>query len=102
MTLSNFSSGFLKRLRGNAYRDPARDWLILLICATIALAGVVVWNAWVFDTVANGGTIGATATGTPSVFNSSSLETVHSIFTSRAAEESKYMAGTYHFEDPSQ
>lgn len=102
MTISNFSSSFLKRLRSSAYRDPARDWLILLICAMIALAGIVVWNAWVFDTVASGGTIGTSATGTLPVFNSSSLETVHTIFTTRAAEEAKYMTGTYHVEDPSQ
>ncbi|MHB8710325.1 MAG: hypothetical protein ACYC6X_02110 [Minisyncoccota bacterium] len=95
-------SSFFTRLRASTRQDPVRDWLILLTLSTLALAGIVVWNVWTFDTVATGGIIGAPATGTPPVFSRSSLDTIHTIFTSRAAEEAKYMTGAYHFADPSQ
>lgn len=102
MNILNSPNSFLKHLHVSTRRDPARDWLLLLVFSTIALAGIIVWNAWAFDTVANGGVIGVSATGTTPVFNHSSLDTIHSIFTSRAAEEAKYMTGVYRFVDPSQ
>lgn len=93
---------FFKRLRRNSYSDPARDWLMLVALALIAFAVILVWAAWVFDTVSRGGTIGApTAVKLPN-FDSSSLTTIHNVFDSRAAEESKYESGVYHFDDPSQ
>ncbi len=102
MNIFNSSNSFLRRLRNSVHRDPARDWLMLLAFSTVALAGIIVWNARAFDTVANGGVIGVSATGTPPVFSHSSLDTIHSIFTSRATEEAKYVTGTYRFVDPSQ
>lgn len=84
------------------YADPERDWLVLLIVSVMVLSGVVVWNAWAFDTVANGGVIGSPATSTAPVFSKSSLDDLHAIFANRAAEEDKYMSGAYHFSDPSQ
>jgi hypothetical protein len=81
---------------------PARDWLVLIIFSILALVGIVVWNVWAFDTVANGGVIGAPVTGTPTVFNQTSLDTIHTIFVNRAAEEEKYEKGVYRFPDPSQ
>jgi hypothetical protein len=101
--MSIFSSNsFLKHFQYGAYLNPVRDWLALLIFSTIALIGIIVWNVWAFDTVANGGVIGTVATSTSPVFDQTSLDTIHTVFANRAAEESKYITGTYRFSDPSQ
>lgn len=63
---------------------------------------IIIWNVWAFDTVANGGVIGTSATSTPTVFNSSSIDAVRAVFAKRAAEEAKYETGVYRFNDPSQ
>lgn len=81
--------------------DPTRDWLILLISGVLVLIGIVVWNAWAFDTVAGGGFIGSSATSTERAFSQKSLDAIHTVFTDRAAEEAKYTSGVYHFPDPS-
>lgn len=102
MTIFDSTGSFIKRLRSNASVDPVRDWLVLLTVATIALAGIIVWNVWAFDTVAAGGTIGSPAPEAPAVLNNSSLDTIRTIFENRAAEEAKYRTGTYRYADPSQ
>ena len=102
MNTPHFIGSFLKRLRGGIRRDPVRDWLLLLTFSTIALTCTVVWNTLTFNAVTKGDAIGTAATGTPPIFNKSSLDAIHAIFTSRAAEESNYINGTYHFADPSQ
>lgn len=93
---------FFRRLRYGTHIDPVRDWLALLAFSAIALAGIVVWNAWAFDTIASGGVIGTAATSTPPIFSQSSLDAIHAIFANRAAEKAKYETGTYRFADPSQ
>lgn len=93
---------FLKHFQYGTYLNPVRDWLVLLTLSAIMLVGIIVWNVWVFDTVANGGSIGTTATSTFPIFNKSSLDTIHTIFANRAAEKVKYETGTYRFADPSQ
>ncbi len=93
---------FFSHLRDGAHQDPARDWLALITLSSIALAGLIVWNARTFDTVANGGVIGAPMPRTASIFDQAALNTVHTIFANRAAEEAKYRTGTYRFTDPSQ
>lgn len=93
---------FLKRIRLFTRHDPTRDWLALLLCSGIALMGIIVWNAWVFDRVASGGVVGTRATSTPPIFNQSSLDTIHAIFDNRAIEEHKYVTGEYRYIDPSQ
>jgi len=102
MTISSLIGSLLKRLRYGAYLNPVRDWLILVIFSAIAFAGIVVWNVWAFDTVANGGVIGIAATSSPPLFNRSSLDTINTVFANRAAEEAKYETGIYSFADPSQ
>ncbi len=102
MNISYFKNSFQKRLHYGVRIDPARDWLVLLTLSVIALAGIVVWNVWTFDTVASGGSIGATVTETPPIFNRSSIDAIHTIFDSRASEEAKYVTGAYHYIDPSQ
>lgn len=92
----------LKRFRRNSYQDPARDWLVMITLSLIAFVGIVVWDIWAFDTVVRGGTIGAQTAQAPATFDTSALDDVHTIFESRAAEEQKYVTGTYHFVDPSQ
>jgi hypothetical protein len=92
---------FFKRLRYSVL-DPVRDWLVLLTLSIIAFISIVVWNAWAFDTVANGGTIGATAPTAATSFDPASLNAIHEIFEDRAGEAGKYMNGMYRFADPSQ
>lgn len=102
MNIFNSISSFFKRLHTGTHQDPVRDWLILIICSLIALAGIIVWNAWAFDTVASGGVIGTPVSGAPPVFSRTSLDTIHTIFASRADEQAKYVTGTYRYADPSQ
>jgi hypothetical protein len=94
-------TSYLKRIRLLTSLDPERDWIILLITSIIVLTGIVVWNAWTFDTVVNGGAIGSAATSTPPLFDQISLETIHTIFDERASEEKKYVSGAYRYVDPS-
>lgn len=98
----NHFNFFLKHFRKGFPQDPDRDWIVLLISAAICLAGIVVWNIWVFDTVANGGSIGPVATSSTPVFSRSSLDAVHAIFTDRLNESVKYTDGIYRYADPSQ
>lgn len=102
MNFSSFLTTLRNRLTYGERINPARDWLILLGLGLILVAAVIGWNVWAFDTVANGGVIGSNATSTPTVFNRSSLDTIHAIFDSRAAEEEKYQTGVYTYSDPSQ
>jgi hypothetical protein len=93
---------FLKNIRLFSRFDPTRDWLALVSLATLFLAGIIVWNAWMFDTVANGGVIGERATTTTPLFNQSSLDTIRTVFSTRESEEIKYVTGVYSYPDPSQ
>ena len=93
---------FIQRLRSSASIDPVRDWLVLLTTAMIALMGIIIWSVWAFSTVAGGGTLSAPTTKAPTIFDNSSLDTIHAIFESRAAEETKYRTGAYRYTDPSQ
>ena len=101
MNILNTIGAFFERLRGGG-RDPVRDWLAMITFSAVALAGIVVWNVWAFDTVASGGVIGAPAPATTPMFNNSSLDAIHSIFATRVAEEAKYLSGVYRYVDPSQ
>lgn len=104
MNIPSLVTSFLMRARRRARADPSRDWLALLTLSAIVLAGIVVWNIWAFETVADGGAIGgAPAKPTPSIIlNHASLDVVRAIFESRAAEKAKYSTGTYRYADPSQ
>ena len=102
MSILNFSNVFLKRLRVGAPKDPMRDWIMALIFSAIVLAGVIVWNAWAFDTIARGGVIGSVEPSSLPAFKSSSLDAIHDIFSNRVAEEAKYETGVYRYADPSQ
>ena len=103
MKLSSFSFGSpLERLRHSWRRDPARDWFMLLGFAALFFSVILVWNMWLFDTVSRGDVIGSAPAPTPTALGSTSLGTVQAVFASRAAEESKYAGGIYHFTDPSQ
>ncbi len=100
MRIPNAIGSFLKR--PHARLDPTRDWLTMLTLSAILFAGIIVWNAWTFDTVASGGVIGAPVTGSTPVFSHSTLDAIHAIFTARATEEAKYQTGVYTYADPSQ
>jgi len=101
MNILNNTAPFLKRFRYGAI-DPVRDWLTALIFAIVVFAGIIVWNVWAFDTVANGGVIGTKAPKVSPVFNRASLDTVRVILEKRATEEAKYVTGEYRYTDPSQ
>lgn len=83
------------------HQDPVRDWLVLVAVSAVVLIGTIVWNAWTFNTIAKGGVIGTPSTRTSPTFSRTSLNTIRAIFDSRAAEQSKYVTGEYHFTDPS-
>lgn len=100
--MSNHFNFLIKRIRSFSQLDPERDWIILLIASGIALTGIIVWNAWIFDTIATGGVIGSPMPNATPVFNQSSLDAIHTIFTSRAREEANYVSDVYHYIDPSQ
>lgn len=102
MNISNFLANSLKRLRCGGRRDPARDWLALLAVSLIALAGIVVWHVWAFDTVARGGAIGAPAKVTTPASSRIPLDAIRTTFENRAVEEAKYTSGAYRYADPSQ
>lgn len=102
MNISNLVTQFLKRVRRGAREDPARDWLALVTVSLIALAGIIVWHVWAFDTVARGGAIGTPAKVASSTSKRASLDAIRAIFESRAAEEAKYASGVYRYADPSQ
>ena len=102
MRISNLIGSLLKRLRSMTRIDPSRDWLIMLVLSAFVLAGSIVWNVWTFNTVANGGSIGAPADKTSPIFSRSSLDAIRAIFAQRAAEEAKYETGVYQYTDPSQ
>lgn len=102
MNIFTRMSSLLQQLREGGRHDPMRDWLLLLTLSTITLASIIVWNVWAFDTVANGGVIGTSVPKAPPAFNQASLDAIHTIFTSREAEEKKYETGVYRFVDPSQ
>lgn len=101
MNIFSFVGSHMQRLRYGARLDPVRDWMILLVLSLVMLIGIVAWNIWAFNTVAQGGTIGAPAAGAPMVFSRASLDAINAIFTNRAAEETKYATGVYTFADPS-
>jgi len=101
MRIFHSIGSFVRRVHFSTSIDPVRNWLVLLTLSTIALASIIVWNVWAFDTVANGGAIGTTNTKAPEVFSQASLETIRVIFENRANEEAKYVTGVYRFADPS-
>ncbi|OGG76415.1 hypothetical protein A2950_00960 [Candidatus Kaiserbacteria bacterium RIFCSPLOWO2_01_FULL_55_19] len=102
MSTPRFISSFVKRLRADTHQDPVRDWLALITLSAVVLAGIIVWNVWAFDTVAQGGTIGTAPTAVSQVFNRTSLDAIQTIFAERSAEEAKYATGAYRYADPSQ
>lgn len=100
--MPQFLRTLIRRFRALRYIDPERDWITLLIISAILLSGVVVWNMYVFDTVANGGIIGSPPAAESPIFSQSSLDAIHTVFENRAAEEAKYLTDEYHYIDPSQ
>lgn len=103
MNIPNLATKVLKRARAGVREDPARDWLALITVSLIALAGIIVWHVWAFDTIAGGGAIGGVpAKTTSSTSARASLDAIRAIFESRAAEEAKYATGAYRYADPSQ
>ncbi len=101
MILDSFKT-YLKRIRSGVRLDPMRDWLVLVALSAMALAGIIVWNVWAFDTVADDGVIGGQTPSSSQFFNQSPIDRIHTIFTNRAEEELKYQTGVYRFNDPSQ
>lgn len=96
--LLNKLTGFLKSLSYGERIRPVRDWLVLLSCAILILAGCLIWNLWLFARVTGGEAIGsATSTTTPAA---PALDAVQQLFQKRSVEEARYK-GEYRFVDPS-
>ena len=91
----------LKKIKPSSHQDPERDWIVLLIVSIIMLTGIVVWNAWAFDTIAKGNIIGSVVSTTPAASNQSSFGEINTIFEKRATEETNYTSGVYQYVDPS-
>lgn len=104
MNIPSLAFSLLERARRAARADPTRDWLALITISVIALAGIIVWNIWAFETVAGGGAIGAAPATTASlaVPDRAALDAIHALFESRAVEKAKYSTGAYRYADPSQ
>ncbi|MBI5405653.1 hypothetical protein HY972_01275 [Candidatus Kaiserbacteria bacterium] len=102
MITVNAVTSFFKRLRGGGVRqDPVRDWLALVTLSAITLLGIIVWNVWAFDTVAQGGVIGDPKASPSSAVDTVSLDAIRAVFEERAAEKAKYVTGVYRYADPS-
>lgn len=99
--MNSSPDSFLKYFQRTARLDPERDWLMLIMLGTTVLFGVIMWNVWAFNIVAEGGVIGKTTTSTAPTFNQASLDTLRSVFVNRAAEEGKYLNNGYTYVDPS-
>lgn len=102
MNIFNHTRPLFNRFRSLARFDPVRDWIALLTISILAFVGIVIWNVWAFDTVAQGGIIGETMTDKQSLFSRSSADAIHAVFEKRADEETKYRTGVYRYADPSQ
>jgi hypothetical protein len=100
--MKNSSLGKLRNVfRYGDRMRPVRDWFVLLAISIMTLGVAVVWNAWLFDDVASGGTLLDAATSTPAAFSKSSLQSVEQIFQERAAEDATFASTTSNFTDPS-
>lgn len=88
--------------RRGPLHDPASGWFALLALAALAFSGLIVWNLWMFDQVAEGKALTSTATSTAPAFSQATLDLIHQVFEARASEEAKYQSGEYQYADPSQ
>jgi type III secretory pathway component EscU len=97
-----YNKTLLQPFRSGVSQNIKRNWLILLTLSTLVLVCIIVWNIWIFSTVVQGGVIGTSEVNTPSLLDSSSINTVEAVFQMRATEHAKYMIGVYSYSDPSQ
>lgn len=100
--MNTFFERINRRLHSLSSLDPERDWIVLLLIATLVFIGILAWNVILFDTVAQGGVIGKPVPISSPVFNQSSLDAIHGVFIDRANEEAKYTGEGYRYADPSQ
>jgi len=99
---SFFSLRLLTQTRRSIRPDPGRDWLVLLTFSGVALASLLVYNMWLFETVAGGGVLSGEAVDLTPPVSPSAVTIVRTVFEQRASEEAKYVTGTYRLSDPSQ
>lgn len=90
------------QLRTLTCPDPERDWILLVTIAIVTIGCVIVWNAWIFDRVANGATINGRGATTLTKPRQPLIDSIHAVFTERAAKEELYRGQTYPYTDPSQ
>ncbi len=101
-TITSRLSALFARAGRGAHFNPERDWALLLGTAGFVLALIVAWNVWAFNTVVGGGTLGDASQAPGAPVASTSLEAIPALLAGRAAEDAKYVDGTYRFADPSQ
>ena len=90
------------RYKGTGRANPARDWAMLLCATALALVLLLAWNIWAFKTVVSGGTLGEARPPAVAPPAANALDEISGLLSARAAEDAKYIDGTYRFTDPSQ
>jgi hypothetical protein len=101
MNLPNLHfSGSPDSLKYGERLRPMRDWFALMgVLAVLLLIGIA-WSAYTYGAVQRGEIIGNTPAGPDMSVNRASLQSVESLFDTRAAEAEKYKSGAYTFVDP--
>jgi hypothetical protein len=89
----------LKRFSYGSRLRPARDWFLVLLCATLLIAVSVGWNLWLLQKVEQGGVIGEVGRQRPGL-DERSIEPVRAVFKSREEERRRFRQ-EYRFVDPS-
>lgn len=92
----------VRNIRRLSRPDTIRDWFIIMGGASLILIGIVAWNMWEFNTILNGGSLNAPAPSTAPSSVRPSLDSIHTLFENRAAEEAVYASSASRFTDPSQ
>ena len=76
----------------------------MLAVAGLILVVIVAWHMWAFRKVVDGTFTDQTAVSDDAIptINSTTLDAVRAVYTSRETEAAKYRSGVYHYTDPSQ
>ncbi len=92
---------FIHKIKYGDRLRPARDWLVLVGVASIALTIIVVWTTFNFLRIIEGPSVMNIWQNKGSIVNNVAMQEVRQIFDTRAMEQAKYESGEYTFADPS-
>lgn len=95
-TLASITTKLFSK-KGAHPKDPARDWLLLLLCGLLFLVVSIGWNVWFFDQIVTEETHGAQNTsGALQAYDSGAVK---ELFEMRASSAEAYRS-THVFVDP--